>query len=129
LQKPIFALQRKQMKGIESTDEVEKLKKHAILELAKYSPDAVITKTIIRKLTGDITLFSIAAGKSVAERFLPFDSYIQLVHGTASLVVNNIIHLITQGEGIIIPAHIKHHINAGSEFKMIVTVIKSGYEE
>lgn len=109
--------------------ETEKLKKHAILELVEYSPDAVISKTIIKKTTGDITVFSISEGGEVAEKFLPFDTYIQVIDGTAGFIINEKRFLIREGEGIIIPAHIKHRVTTGKQFKMIVTVIKSGYEE
>ena len=109
--------------------ELEKLSKHAIVELLEYTSHAVVSKTIIKKATGDITVFSIAAGEEVSERFLPFDTYIQVIDGTASFVINRQNYLINTGEGIVIPAHIKHTVNAGEQFKMLITIIKSGYED
>jgi len=117
------------MVNTSDSDNTEKLKKHAILELLEYSPDAAVTKTIIKKITGDITAFCIGEGKELAEKFVPFDTYIQVIDGTASFMINKISYQIKQGEAIIIPAHIKYHVNSGRQFKMIVTVIKSGYEE
>jgi quercetin dioxygenase-like cupin family protein len=109
--------------------ETEKLKTHAIVALLDYLPHAVVSKTIIKKATGDITIFSIAAGEQVAEKYLPYDTYIQVIDGTASFIINQRQYHINAGEGIIIPAHIKYNINAGTQFKMISTIIKSGYEE
>ncbi len=111
-----------------TSEEIEKLKKHAIVELLDYLPHAVVSKTIIKKTTGDITLFSIAEGEEVAEKLLPFDTYIQVIDGTATFLINKRKFLVNQGEGMIIPAHIKHCVTAGPRFKMISTVIKSGYE-
>jgi len=112
----------------DNIEEIEKLKKHAIVELLDYLPNAVVTKTIIKKATGNITLFSVAEGEQMAEKLLPFDTYIQVMDGTATFLINKRKFLVSSGEGMIIPAHIKHAVTAGSQFKMISTIIKSGYE-
>ena len=109
-------------------EEIEKLKKHAIVELLNYLPDAVVSKIIIKKTTGNITLFSIAEGAQLPEKLLPFDTYIQVIDGTATFLINKRKFLLNQGEGMVIPAHIKHAVTPGSKFKMISTTIKSGYE-
>jgi quercetin dioxygenase-like cupin family protein len=109
--------------------ETDRLSKHGLVELLDYLPHAVVSKTIIKKATGDITIFSIAEGEQVAERFLPFDTYIQVIDGTAAFIINESKYLIGKGEGILIPAHMKHNVTPGSQFKMVCTVIKSGYEE
>jgi quercetin dioxygenase-like cupin family protein len=113
----------------DKNNEIEKLKKHAILGLLDYSPGTIVSKTIIKKTTGDITVFSFAEGEQAAEKLLAFDTYIQVIDGTAGFMINNSKYLIQQGECIIIPAHIKHNIIAGVQFKMICTIIKSGYED
>jgi quercetin dioxygenase-like cupin family protein len=122
-----FAFHNKKMSD-NTGGEIEKLKKHAIVELLDYLPNAVVSKTIIKKTTGDITLFSIAEGEQVPEKLLPFDTYIQVIDGTATFLINKRKFLVNRGEGMIIPAHIKHAVTAGSQFKMISTIIKSGYE-
>lgn len=117
------------MREIIQDGETEKLSKHAVVELIDYVPQAVVSKTIIKKATGDVTVFSIAEGEAVVEKFIPFDTYLQVIDGTASLLINKRNYLVGKGEGIIIPAHIRHNVVAGARCKMIVTVIKSGYEE
>lgn len=92
-------------------------------------PKAVVSKTIIKRTTGNITVSSFDAGKELAEKLSPFDTYIQIINGNAELFINDKKHLLKLGDGIIITAHTKHYFNANEQFKMLSTVIKSGYEE
>ena len=109
--------------------ELEKEKEHIIVEIIQYIPNAVLSKTILKKITGNITVSSFDAGKELAEKTAPFDNYIQIIDGTAEIIINQKTHKLTLGQGIIIPAHAKHCFNANVQFKMISTVIKSGYED
>ena len=109
--------------------EVEKEKAHIIVEIIQYIPNAVLSKTILKKLTGNITVSSFDAGEELAEKASPFDNYIQIIDGTAEIIINEITHKLTLGQGIIIPAHAKHCFNANVQFKMLSTIIKSGYED
>jgi quercetin dioxygenase-like cupin family protein len=109
--------------------EIEKLKVHIIVAIIEYMPNAVVSKTIIKKTTGNVTVSSFDAGEELAEKTSPFDNYIQIIDGAAELTIDNKEYKLKLGEGIIIPAHAKHHFNANVQFKMISTVIKSGYED
>ena len=109
--------------------ELEKSKVHIVVEIIKYIPNAVVSKTIIKKITGNITASSFDAGEELAEKTSPFDTYIQIIDGTAEIIINKVKHMLKLGEGIIIPAHASHCFNANEQFKMIATVIKSGYED
>jgi len=111
------------------TTEIEKAKSHIIVEIIQYIPNAVLSKTIIKKTTGNITASSFDAGEELAEKTSPFDNYIQIIDGTAEIIINEKIHKLTLGQGIIIPAHATHRFNANVQFKMISTTIKSGYED
>lgn len=111
------------------TSELEKAKSHIIVEIIQYIPNAVVSKTIIKKTTGNITVSSFDEGEELAEKTLPFDSYIQIIDGAAEVIIKNKLHKLGLGEGIIIPAHTKHSFNANEQFKMISTIIKSGYED
>lgn len=112
-----------------TTPEVEKEKSHIIVEIIQYIPNAVLSKTILKKLTGNITVSSFDAGEELAEKTSPFDNYIQIIDGTAEIIINEKTHKLTLGQGIIIPAHAKHCFNANVQFKMLSTIIKSGYED
>ena len=109
--------------------EIDKEKSHIIVEIVQYIPNAVLSKTIIKKTTGNITASSFDAGEESAEKISPFDNYIQIIDGTAEIIINEKTHKLTLGQGIIIPAHTKHCFNANVQFKMISTIIKSGYED
>lgn len=109
--------------------EVEKEKAHIIVEIIQYIPNAVLSKTILKKITGNITVSSFDAGEELAEKTSPFDNYIQIIDGTAEIVINELTHKLTLGQGMIIPAHAKHCFNANVQFKMLSTIIKSGYED
>lgn len=108
--------------------ELEKAKAHVIVEIIEYIPNAVLSRTIIKKTTGNVTVSSIAEGEELPDKSIPFDTYIQIIDGTAELIMMNKVYKLKLGEGIVIPAHAKHCFNAKVQFKMISTIIKSGYE-
>lgn len=109
--------------------ELEKAKLHIIVEIIEYVPNAVLSKTIIKKTTGNITVSSFDTGEELAEKTSPFDTYIQIIDGVAEVEINHKIYKLRLGEGIVIPAHSTHCIKANEKFKMISTIIKSGYED
>lgn len=109
--------------------ELEKSKAYIVVKIIEYMPNAVVSKTIIKKITGNVTVSSFDAGEELAEKTSPFDNYIQIIDGAAELTIDDKEYKLNLGEGIIIPAHAKHHFNANVQFKMISTVIKSGYED
>ncbi len=109
--------------------ELEKAKIHIVVEIIEYMANAVVSKTIIKKTSGNVTVSSFDAGEELDEKFSPFDSYIQIIDGVAELTINDKKYKLKLGDGIIIPAHSKHHFSANEQFKMISTVIKSGYED
>ena len=109
--------------------ELEKSKAHIVVEIIEYVPNAVVSKTIIKKSTGNITVSSFDAGEELAEKLSPYDNYIQVIDGTAELVMNGKKINLKLGDGIIIPANAKHKFNANEQFKMLSTIIKSGYED
>jgi quercetin dioxygenase-like cupin family protein len=109
--------------------EFEKSKVHIIVEIIEYVPNAMVSKTIIKKTTGNVTVTSFATGEELAEKTSPFDTYVQVIDGAAELIIDGKKYHLRSGNGIVIPAHASHCFNANEQFKMISTVIKSGYEE
>jgi quercetin dioxygenase-like cupin family protein len=112
----------------ENDTEMEKSKAHIIVEIIQYVPNAVLSKTIIKKTTGNITVSSFDTGEELAEKSSAFDTYIQIIDGSAEIVIDGQNHQLKLGQGIIIPAHARNSFCAREQFKMISTVIKSGYE-
>jgi quercetin dioxygenase-like cupin family protein len=109
--------------------ELEKSKVHIIVEIIEYVPNAIVSKTIIKKTTGNITVSSFATGEELAEKTSPFDNYIQIIDGSAEVIIDEKKYDLKLGEGIVIPAHAPHCFNANVQFKMICTIIKSEYED
>jgi quercetin dioxygenase-like cupin family protein len=110
------------------TKEVEKSDAHIVVEIVEYLTNSVMTSTVINKSTGNIKVMSFDTGKGLPARTFPFDSYIQIIEGRAEIVIDNKPYFVETGQGIVIPAHISSHIKPNERFKMILTIIKSGYE-
>lgn len=109
--------------------EFEKSKLFIIVEIIEYVPNSVVIKTIIKKTTGNVSAVSFDSGETLTEKTSPFDTFIQIIEGKAEVVINDVSHWLETGEAIIIPAHSRNTIRAKERFKMISTIIKSGYEE
>jgi quercetin dioxygenase-like cupin family protein len=110
------------------TNELEKSTPHIIVEILEYIPNSILTKTIIKKTTGNVTVSSLDAGEELTGKTLPYDTFIQIIDGAAQVVIGEKKYKLRLGEGIIIPAHSPHCLTANEQFKMISTIIKSGYE-
>ena len=111
----------------ESLPEAQKSKAHIIVELIEYVPHAILSKTIIKKTTGNVIVSSLAAAEELAEKTSPFDTFIQIIDGNADVRIDDKLFRLGLGEGIVIPAHSRQCFNANEQFKMISTTIKSGY--
>lgn len=112
-----------------ASPEIEKSKALIIVEIIEYVPDSVVIKTIIKKSTGNVSAVSFDTGEKLEDKTSPFDSFIQIVEGKAEIVIDGKSKQLDTGQSIIIPAHSHNSIKANQRFKMISTVIKSGYEE
>ena len=113
---------------MESSD-FEKSKVYVAREVADYSPRSIVIKNILSKVTGNVRIVSIDVGEIIQEKALSFDMLVHVLDGKAEIVIDNISSFLEGGNFIIIPAHSLHSIHAKEKFKMITTVIKSGYEE
>jgi len=108
--------------------ELEKSKAHIIVEIIEYMTNSVVIKTIIKKSTGNISVMSFDSGEGLTEKTSPFDTFVQILEGKAEIVIDKESNLLESGQGIIIPAHSPNFIKPNGRFKMISTIIKSGYE-
>jgi quercetin dioxygenase-like cupin family protein len=108
--------------------ELGKSQAHIIVEIIEYMANAVVIKTIIKKSTGNISIMFFDSGEGLTEKTSPFDTYAQIIEGKAEIVIDKVPSLLKSGQRIIIPAHSPNFIKPNGRFKMILTVIKSGYE-
>jgi quercetin dioxygenase-like cupin family protein len=114
--------------GNKENIELEKGKEHIIVEIVEYVSNAVMSRTIIKKSTGNVTAMSFSEGEELCEKIIPFDNYIQVIDGVADLTIGKKKYHLEKGTGITIPAHSLQCFYATQQFKIISTVIKSGYE-
>lgn len=117
------------MEIVKSKLDIELSKAFIIGEIIEYVADSVVIKTIIKKTTGNISAVSFDAGETQEDKTSPFDTFIQIIDGKAEIIIDGLSKLLNTGSSIIIPAHSRNSIKANNRFKMISTVIKSGYDE
>ena len=110
------------------TREMKKATPLIIVEIIEYMPNSVVIKTIIKKTTGNISAASFDMGEALTEKIMPYDTFVQIIDGKAEIVIDGVSHLLDTGQSIIIPAHKPNIVKANVRFKMISTIIKSGYE-
>ena len=96
-----------------------------LAELAAYQDGAVVSKTLLNKLTGTVTLFTFAQGQGLSEHTAPFDAMAQILDGEAEITVAGTPFQVRQGEMLIMPAHQPHALRAVKPFKMLLTMIRS----
>ena len=109
-------------------NEIEKAKAHITVEIIEYVAGSVVTKTILKKSTGSVAVMSFDSGEGLTERTTPFDTFAQVIEGKAEIVIAGKSTVLLTGQSIVIPAHAASLIKPNGRFKMIVTLIKSGYE-
>ena len=112
---------------MENSD-IEKAKVLITVEIIEYVANSVVIKTILKKTTGNITVMSVDSGEGLTEKTTPFDTFIQVIDGKAEIVINGKSNILNTGESIVIPAHASNYVKPNGRFKMVLTVIKSGYE-
>lgn len=90
-----------------------------------YSKDAVVSKTIIKKSVGTVTLFAFDAGQGLSPHIAPFDALVQVLDGACSFSIEEAKYEMTLGDCIILPAGKVHAVEALVPFKMLLTMIKA----
>lgn len=93
--------------------------------LIDYQEGAVVSREIIKKETGTVTIFAFDNGEGLSEHSAPFDAMVQVLEGEALITINGEENTVKAGEMIIMPADIPHALHAVENYKMILTMIKS----
>lgn len=89
-----------------------------------YADGSVVSKTLIRKDTGTITLFAFDAGQGLSEHKAPFDAVVTILDGQAEITIGGKSTLVKTGEMLIMPANITHALHAQERFKMLLVMIR-----
>jgi len=90
----------------------------------EYSAEGIVSKRVIQKEKGNVTLFAFDKGQKLSEHSAPFDAMVQVLEGQAEILINRVPYLLGAGQSIIMPANIPHAVNAVEKFKMLLTMIK-----
>lgn len=94
-------------------------------ELIEYANDSIVSKTLLDKSAGTITLFAFDQGQKLSEHTAPYDAVVQVLDGKARLTIGGEQQEVSQGQIIIMPANVPHAVNAGERFKMLLTMIRA----
>jgi len=94
-------------------------------ELVNYQDGAIVSREIIKKTTGNVTIFAFDEGEGLSEHTTPFDALVQVVEGAAEIIISGQPHPLQGGEMILLPAGQPHALKALKRFKMILTMIRA----
>lgn len=94
-------------------------------ETIAYQTDSVVSKTLINKPSGTVTLFAFDAEQGLSEHTAPFDAMVYILDGAAVITISGVPYTVKNGEMIIMPAHEPHALQAIEKFKMMLIMIKS----
>jgi quercetin dioxygenase-like cupin family protein len=101
------------------------LRTGSLTDMVAYEKDAIVSKTIIEKKTGTVTLFSFDQGQGLSEHTAPFDALVQVLDGEVEIKISGKPFNLKKGEMIIMPANEPHALKAVGQFKMLLTMIRS----
>ena len=104
--------------------EFEKSKAFNLTESISYSGQSTVSRMIIKKQTGNITLFAFDGGQSLSEHSAPFDAFVQILEGKGRITINKQNYDLETGQCIVMPANIPHAVQALEKFKMMLVMIK-----
>ena len=108
-----------------SSNEFEKSRIFRFKDSIEYSKGGIVSKTVLKKQTGNISLFSFSKGEGLSEHTAPFDALVEVVDGKGEIVIGGESFILEAGQSIIMPANISHAVKAEQDFKMLLTMIRS----
>jgi quercetin dioxygenase-like cupin family protein len=94
-------------------------------DLVEYQDGSVVSRQLLKKDAGNVTLFAFAAGQGLSEHTAPFDALVQLLDGEATVTIAGKPYRLAAGDAIVMPANRPHAIDAVRPFKMALTMIRS----
>jgi quercetin dioxygenase-like cupin family protein len=95
-----------------------------VVDLVSYQDGAVVSRIVVKRETGSVTLFAFDAGQELSEHTAPYDALVQILDGEAAITIAGRPHRLSAGEMILLPSHQPHALQAGSRFKMLLTMIR-----
>ena len=110
-----------------SEEQMKKLigKVVGLADLVTYQTDAVVSRTVIDKEAGTVTLFAFDEGQRLSEHKAPYDALVQMLDGEAEITIAGEPMTVKTGEMVIMPANVPHSVKATARFKMMLVMIRS----
>lgn len=105
--------------------DIQKAKPISLAQAVNYSKDSVVSKTLLDKKSGTLTLFAFDEGQGLSEHTAPFDAVVEILEGEAHLTIGGKVVIASAGTIVIMPANIPHALRAKKKFKMLLTMIRS----
>lgn len=96
-----------------------------LCELVDYQDGSIVSREILKKDTGTVTLFAFDEGQGLSEHTAPFDALVCILDGEAEIAISGKGHRVKEGEMIVMPANEPHALHAAQRFKMLLVMIRS----
>ncbi len=97
----------------------------SLVDLVAYQEASVVSKTLIKRETGTVTLFAFDKGQGLSEHTAPFDAMVCVLEGIAEITISGNLIAVRQGEMLVMPANEPHALKAVERFKVMLTMIRS----
>ena len=109
-------------------DQVNELRGKAfnLEQFVEYADGAVVSKTLLKKSAGTVTLFAFDSGQGLSEHTAPFDAVVYILDGEARITIGGDPHTVSAGQMLIMPANVAHALQADVPFKMLLVMIRGG---
>ena len=107
-----------------ANNEFDKGVKFSFNDSINYNDSAIVSKHLLKKSTGNISLFAFDKGEELSEHTAPFDAMVHIVDGKADVIIDGVSNILEANESIIMPANIPHALKAVEKFKMVLTMIR-----
>lgn len=97
---------------------------YKLADLVDYQQGSVVSRTLINKEVGTVTLFSFDEGQGLREHTTPYDALVNILDGEAAITISGKEYRLAEGDIIVMPANEPHAIRAESRFKMLLIMVK-----
>lgn len=106
------------------TDELHG-KSARLVDLIAVQPGAIVSKTLVERPTGTVTLFAFDNGQKLSEHTVPFDALVSVLQGNLDIILDGVHHALTAGDAIVMPAGVVHAVDALEPCIWLLTMIRS----
>ena len=96
-----------------------------LTDLVQYQDGSVVSRSVLKKDSGSVTVFAFAEGEGLSEHTAPYDALVYLAEGEARVALSGAVHDVKAGELLLLPAGVPHALKAVSEFKMMLIMLRS----